>query len=79
MGCRTVLEKRDLMRIVRTNDGVFVDLTGKMSGRGAYLHNELSCWEKGMKGSLAHALKVQFTAEDKNRLLIHQATLLKNK
>ena len=31
------LEKRDLLRVVRDNEGnVFVDDTGKANGRGAY-------------------------------------------
>lgn len=31
-------EKKDLIRIVKTNEGqVFVDPSGKMNGRGAYL------------------------------------------
>ena len=77
VGCRTVLNKKGLIRIVRTNEGVFVDLTGKMSGRGAYLHDELSCWEKGLQGSLAHALKTQLTEDDRNRLLAQKETISK--
>lgn len=35
------LEKRDLLRIVRTPDGeVVVDPTGKANGRGAYLKKD---------------------------------------
>jgi len=65
VGCRQVLPKRTLLRIVRTPDGVRVDPTGKAAGRGAYLHNMRSCWEQGMKGALAHALKVDLTEEDR--------------
>lgn len=75
VGCRTVLDKRGLIRIVRTAEGVYVDLTGKMSGRGAYLHDSLSCWEKGLHGALARALKTQLTEDDKQRLLAHKETL----
>lgn len=63
VGCREILPKRTLIRIVRTADGVVVDPTGKMAGRGAYLHNKRTCWERGLKGPLAHALKVEFTSE----------------
>jgi predicted RNA-binding protein YlxR (DUF448 family) len=45
-----------------------VDPTGKLAGRGAYLHNRRSCWEKGLKGSLALALKTALTADDTHRL-----------
>lgn len=35
------LEKRDLIRVVRDNKGsVFVDETGKLNGRGAYLKRD---------------------------------------
>jgi predicted RNA-binding protein YlxR (DUF448 family) len=47
-----------LIRIVRTSNGVQIDPTGKMAGRGAYLHDQRSCWDKGLKGALAHALRV---------------------
>ena len=33
-----VIDKRDLLRIVKNNDGeVFIDPTGKANGRGAYI------------------------------------------
>ena len=64
MGCQLVLPKRGLIRIVRGAQGISVDPTGKVSGRGAYLHNRRSCWERGLKGSLAHALKVDLTEQD---------------
>jgi uncharacterized protein len=68
VGCHTVLAKRTLIRLVRTPEGVRVDPTGKLNGRGAYLHNSRSCWERGMKGALQHALKVGLTNEDQQRL-----------
>jgi uncharacterized protein len=64
VGCRSVLPKRALIRLVRQPDGVYVDLTGKLPGRGAYLHNTQACWQKGLKGSLANALKVDLTPTD---------------
>jgi hypothetical protein len=68
VGCRTVLAKRELIRVVRTPDGVFVDPTGRSAGRGAYVHNQRSCWEKALKGALAGALKVNLAPEDRARL-----------
>jgi len=75
VGCREVQPKRTLIRIVRHPEGVVVDLTGKLEGRGAYLHNQASCWERGLKGALAHALKVELTAEDYERLTTFAKTL----
>lgn len=41
------LEKRDLIRVVRDNTGcVFVDLTGKANGRGAYLKRDIDVINK---------------------------------
>ena len=57
-----------MVRIVRTAAGVQVDPTGKLAGRGAYLHDRHECWERGLKGALAHALKTTLTADDRARL-----------
>jgi predicted RNA-binding protein YlxR (DUF448 family) len=68
VGCREVLPKRKMIRIVRTADGVQIDPTGKVAGRGAYLHDRRECWERGLKGALGHALKMTLTAGDRVRL-----------
>ena len=75
VGCREVLPKRTLIRIVRSGETVQVDPSGKLAGRGAYLHNQRSCWERGLKGALPHALKTELTAEDRNTLLAFMASL----
>ena len=68
VGCRETLSKRVLMRIVRNPEGVVFDPTGKANGRGAYLHDRRSCWERALKGSLAQALKTDLTETDKSHL-----------
>jgi len=75
VGCHEVLPKRTLIRIVRSADGVQVDPTGKAAGRGAYLHDRRSCWERGLKGALAHALKVELTDADRKALQTFMVTL----
>jgi predicted RNA-binding protein YlxR (DUF448 family) len=62
------MPKRKMIRIVRTADGVQVDPTSKLAGRGAYLHDRRECWERSLKGALAHALKATLTSEDRIRL-----------
>jgi predicted RNA-binding protein YlxR (DUF448 family) len=57
-----------MVRIVRAADGVRVDPSGKLAGRGAYLHDKRDCWVRGMRGALTHALKAELTAEDRVRL-----------
>lgn len=64
VGCRSVEAKRSLIRIVRTPEGLKVDPKGKMAGRGAYLHDRRSCWQAGLKGSLAQALKTTISEND---------------
>jgi len=68
VGCREVLPKRKMVRLVRTADGVQIDPTGKLPGRGAYLHDRRECWDRGLKGALGHALKISLTPNDRARL-----------
>jgi predicted RNA-binding protein YlxR (DUF448 family) len=75
VGCRTVLPKQALTRLVRTPAGVSIDPTGKLAGRGAYLHNLKPCWERALKGSLASALKTTLTTEDSQQLQQYLETL----
>ena len=69
--CRTVHDKRELVRLVRTPEGLLVvDKTGKQSGRGAYLCRQRSCWEAALKGrQLAKALKMEVGAREQQVLL----------
>lgn len=75
VGCRTVLAKRQLVRVVRTPEGVRVDPTGKLAGRGAYLHDRRSCWDAGLKGGLARALKADLGPVERERLQAFMNTL----
>lgn len=69
------MPKRSLIRIVRRPEGIVIDPTGKLAGRGAYLHSLRSCWERGLKGHLAAALKVDLSKDDRERLLAYAVTL----
>lgn len=75
VGCREILPKRSLIRIVRSGEAIKIDPTSRLAGRGAYLHNQRSCWEHGLKGALAHALRVELSAEDRENLLAFMASL----
>lgn len=47
---REKFPKQELLRIVKNNEGqVFVDLSGKANGRGAYIKKELTVLEKAIK------------------------------
>lgn len=75
VGCREVLPKRSLIRIVRSQQGIQVDPTGKLAGRGAYLHDRTVCWEIGLNGALAHALKTEITDGELKRLAVFAKSL----
>lgn len=58
IGCRTEREKSELIRLVRYEDRVVVDLGAKLPGRGAYVCPKLLCIEQAMKKRrLERALK----------------------
>ncbi len=62
IGCRGVQAKRELLRIVRTAEGrVVADPTGKLNGRGTYIHKTRECFENvlGAPGKLQHALNLK--------------------
>ena len=50
VGCREMKPKKELLRVVRTPEGeVLIDLTGKRSGRGAYICASSACLNKARK------------------------------
>lgn len=63
--------KKELVRIVRNKDGeVFVDYTGKLNGRGAYLKNSIEAIELAKKKkSLERSLEVKIPDEIYEELL----------
>ena len=49
-GCRGHFPKNTLIRVLRTPEGeIVVDLTGKRSGRGAYICRNIDCFRKARK------------------------------
>ncbi|MBO4562967.1 MAG: YlxR family protein [Clostridia bacterium] len=70
VGCRTMKEKRSLVRVVRTAEGeAKVDPTGKMNGRGAYVCPNAECLRKAVKSrALDRALEVTVSPEVMERL-----------
>ena len=50
MGCNTKTDKRNLIRIVMNKEGqISIDKTGKLSGRGAYICDNIDCLDKLIK------------------------------
>ncbi len=51
IGCQGKMPKKELVRVVRSPEGnVVLDLTGKKSGRGAYICPREDCFKKAVKG-----------------------------
>lgn len=64
VGCRNQFNKDDMIRVVRTSEGVQLDFSGKLNGRGAYLCKNKSCLLKAIKSKrLESALKVEISPE----------------
>lgn len=59
MACQEMKPKKELIRVVRTPDEqILIDLSGKKSGRGAYLCGKASCFRLAKKSkALDRALK----------------------
>lgn len=61
MGCREMKQKRELVRVVRSPEGeVSIDLTGRKSGRGAYVCPNPECLKRAIKSkALSRALDAE--------------------
>lgn len=50
LGCGEMKPKRELIRVVKSKEvDISLDLTGKKSGRGAYICKSVECFEKARK------------------------------
>ena len=65
LGCMQSFPKKELIRVVRTPESrVLIDLTGKKSGRGAYLCKDKACLKKAIKAKrLQSNLEVEISEE----------------
>jgi predicted RNA-binding protein YlxR (DUF448 family) len=73
--CRQRYDKRRLTRVVNTaEDGVIVDLSGKRNGRGAYLCDQVACWDKAISDNrlLNQALNAEVTPDERAMLATHR-------
>ena len=51
--CRIQRNKNELLRIVKNKENeIKIDITGKQSGRGAYICYKEECLEKAIKGTV---------------------------
>lgn len=68
--CRQKKNKSDLIRIVNhADEGIVLDASGKMNGRGTYVCTEPDCIQSAQaRKKLASALKTEITPENFERL-----------
>ncbi len=78
IACRQIREKKALMRLVCTGNGVVeVDISGKKPGRGAYLCPKKSCWELALrKNRLDHVLRTKLRDDNRQILFEYSHDLL---
>lgn len=69
-GCGEMFDKRTLVRVVRSPEGdVSLDLTGKKSGRGAYVCKNPDCLAKARKKkAFERELSVQISDDIYNQM-----------
>lgn len=68
IACRVSKPKRELIRVVKFNDEIKLDKTGKLNGRGAYVCNDEACILKLKKQKLlnrAFSCQVEESVYDK--------------
>lgn len=75
-GCGEQKPKKELVRIVKSPDGeVSLDLTGKASGRGAYICKSAECLQKARK---SHRIDKAFEMTIPNDVYEQMATEIEN-
>ena len=70
LGCNEHKPKKELIRVVRTPEGdIVLDLTGKRSGRGAYICYDLKCLKRARRsGRIESNLEVSIPEEIYDRM-----------
>lgn len=69
LGCNEMKPKKELIRVVKSKEGdISLDLTGKKSGRGAYICRNKECFSKARKAKRferAFSCKIESDVFDK--------------
>ena len=64
VGCGEMKAKKELIRVIKNDEGVFLDASGRKNGRGAYICADTDCLEKARKSKgLERSLKVAIPDE----------------
>lgn len=69
VGCMESKPKRELIRIVASDDGPKIDLTGKANGRGIYLCPDSECFLKARKKrAIGRGLEIEIGEQELDNL-----------
>lgn len=64
LGCSTIKDKSELLRIVLSNGEPVIDTLQRMSGRGCYVCNDPKCLQTAIKKrAFSRALKAEISNE----------------
>ncbi|MDO5300949.1 MAG: YlxR family protein [Tissierellia bacterium] len=71
IGCGEQRPKKELIRVIKNKENeVFVDLTGKANGRGAYIDRDPQCLAKAIKSkALNRAFHMEIPKETYDELV----------
>ena len=61
---REKLPKKELLRIVKTDDGIVVDETGKINGHGCYIKKDISVLEQAKNKKILNSVFEEEISED---------------
>ena len=64
IACRQLFEKRQLLRVVKNDEKIFLDFTFKASGRGAYVCDNPDCVKKLKRQKLLNKVFSSFVDEE---------------
>lgn len=69
IACKECKPKKELIRIVKTDEGFKFDKAGKLNGRGAYICNDSKCRELLFKNKLLNkTFKCNVSSDEYNSL-----------
>lgn len=76
VGCGEMKAKKELIRVIKTEEEVLLDTTGRKNGRGAYICADPECLKKARKSKgLERSLKASIPDEVYENLEKEMSTL----
>lgn len=76
LGCHEMKPKAELVRVVKDKENtIFLDLTGKANGRGAYICKNVDCLKKARKSK---AIERTFSSDVSEEIYDRMEAELKN-